>query len=122
MNPTNTKYSYEHANECTTTVQGETYTVWDNYKRRGTFAKNEAGEVKQIKYNGTSQTTSTCARLSPSASTSRASGSEGAKMNDEKLMQAVLVIDGALAGVLAFYSIPAALFMIALLVYAAIKF
>lgn len=52
MTPTNTKYSYEHANECTTTVQGETYTVWDNYMRRGTFAKNEAGEVKQIKSNG----------------------------------------------------------------------
>lgn len=83
MNHTNTKYSYEHANECTTTVQ---------------------------------------ARLSPSASTSRASGSEVAKMNEEKIMQAVLVIDGALAGVLAFYSIPAALFMMALLVYAAIKF
>lgn len=52
MNPTNTKYSYEHANECTTTVQGETYTVWNNYMRRGTFAKNEAGEVKTIKSNG----------------------------------------------------------------------
>lgn len=52
MTPTNTKYSYEHANECTTTVQGETYTVWNNYMRRGMFAKNEAGEVKQIKSNG----------------------------------------------------------------------
>lgn len=45
----------------------------------------------------------------------------GAKMNDEKFMQAALVIDGALAGVAAFYSIPAALFMMALLVYAAIN-
>lgn len=52
MTPTNTKYRYEHANECTTTVQGETYTVWNNYMRRGTFAKNEAGEVKTIKSNG----------------------------------------------------------------------
>lgn len=52
MTTTNTKYSYEHANECTTTVQGETYTVWNNYMRRGTFAKNEAGEVKTIKFNG----------------------------------------------------------------------
>lgn len=52
MTATNTKYSYEHANERTTTVNGETYTVWDNYKFRGTFAKNEAGEVKQIKSNG----------------------------------------------------------------------
>lgn len=45
----------------------------------------------------------------------------GAKMNDEKFMQAALVIDGALAGVAAFYSIPAALFMMALLIYAAIN-
>lgn len=52
MTPTNTKYSYEHANECTTTVQGKTYTVWDNYLYRGTFAQNEAGEVRQIKSNG----------------------------------------------------------------------
>lgn len=52
MTATNTKYSYEHANECTTTVQGETYFVWDNYKRRGTFAQNEAGEVKTIKSSG----------------------------------------------------------------------
>ena len=52
MTPTNTKYSYEHANECTTTVQGQTFTVWDNYLYRGTFAQNEAGEVRQIKFNG----------------------------------------------------------------------
>lgn len=52
MTATNAKYSYDHANECTTTVQGETYTVWDNYMMRGTFAQNEAGEVKQIKANG----------------------------------------------------------------------
>ena len=52
MNRTNTKSSYEHANECTTTVQGETFTVWDNYLYRGTFAQNEAGEVRQIKANG----------------------------------------------------------------------
>ena len=52
MTATNTEYSYEHANECTTTVQGETYTVWDNYKLRGTFAQNEAGEVRVIKSSG----------------------------------------------------------------------
>lgn len=52
MTPTNTKYSYEHANECTTTVQGETYTVWANCMKRGMFAQNEAGEVKQIKFGG----------------------------------------------------------------------
>ena len=67
MTPTNTKYSYEHANECTTMDL------------------------------------------------------RGAKMNDEKFMQAALVIDGALTGVAAFYSIPAALFMMALLIYAAIN-
>lgn len=42
-------------------------------------------------------------------------------MNDEKLMRAAMIIDGAFAGVAAFYSIPAALFMMALLVYAAMK-
>ncbi|WP_298625713.1 hypothetical protein [uncultured Senegalimassilia sp.] len=52
MTATNAKYSYEHANECTTTVQGETYTVWANHMKRGMFAKNEAGEVKQIKSGG----------------------------------------------------------------------
>ena len=43
------------------------------------------------------------------------------KVNDEKFIQAAIVIDGALAGVAAFYSIPAALFMMALLIYAAIN-
>lgn len=52
MNRTNTKSSFEHANERTTTVHGETYIVWENYKYRGTFAQNEAGEVSQIKFNG----------------------------------------------------------------------
>lgn len=52
MTKTNTEYSYEHANEATTTVAGGTYIVWDNYTKRGTFAQNEAGEVKQIKYSG----------------------------------------------------------------------
>lgn len=52
MTKTNTKYSYEHANEATTTVAGETYIVWDNFMMRGTFAQNEAGEIKQIKSCG----------------------------------------------------------------------
>lgn len=52
MIKTNTKYSYEHANEATTTVAGETYIVWDNFAMRGTFAQNEAGEIKQIKFRG----------------------------------------------------------------------
>lgn len=42
-------------------------------------------------------------------------------MNDKKFMRAAMIIDGAFAGVAAFYSIPAALFMMALLVYAAIN-
>jgi len=35
-----------------TTAHGETHTVWNSCMRRGTFAKNEAGEVRQIKPNG----------------------------------------------------------------------
>lgn len=42
-------------------------------------------------------------------------------MNDEKLMRAAMIIDGAFAGVAAFYSVPTALLMVALLVYAAIN-
>lgn len=42
-------------------------------------------------------------------------------MNDKKLMRAAMVIDGAFAGVAAFYSVPTALLMAALLVYAAIE-
>ena len=42
-------------------------------------------------------------------------------MNDEKFMRAAMVADGALAGVAAFYSIPAALLMMAFLIYAAIN-
>ncbi len=42
-------------------------------------------------------------------------------MNDEKFMRAAMVADGALAGVAAFYSIPASLFMMAILIYAAIN-
>ena len=43
-------------------------------------------------------------------------------MNDEKFMKAAMIIDGALAGITAFYSIPAALFMMVLLVYVAMKY
>ena len=42
-------------------------------------------------------------------------------MNDEKFLQAAMIIDGAFAGVAAFYSVPTALLMMALLVYAAMK-
>lgn len=52
MNRANAKPSYERANERTATVQGEAFTVWDNYLYRGTFAQNEACEVRQIKSNG----------------------------------------------------------------------
>lgn len=52
MTRTNTAYSYEHANESTTTVKGETYTVWDDYKMRCTMAQNEDGETKRIRCGG----------------------------------------------------------------------
>lgn len=42
-------------------------------------------------------------------------------MDEEKFMRAAMIIDGAFAGAAAFYSVPAALLMMALLVYAAIK-
>lgn len=32
----------------TTTVSGETYEVWSDMFMRGTFARNAAGEIKQI--------------------------------------------------------------------------
>lgn len=44
-------------------------------------------------------------------------------MNDKKFMRAAMVIDAAFAGfVAAFFSVPVALLMVALLVYAAINF
>ena len=53
MKRTDTKYSYEHANECETTVQGVTYLVWNNYMTRSTDAMNtESGETKRIKCSG----------------------------------------------------------------------
>lgn len=36
----------------TTTVANKTYTVWSDFIARGTFAENEAGEVKQISFRG----------------------------------------------------------------------
>ena len=35
-----------------TTVQGNTFKVWSDFIARGTFAENEAGEVKQISFSG----------------------------------------------------------------------
>lgn len=52
MTPTNTPYKFDHADECTTTVKGETYIVWADFMQRGMFAMNEAGETRQIKYSG----------------------------------------------------------------------
>ena len=52
MAPTNTPYKFDHADECTTTVKGETYVVWTDFMRCGMFAMNEAGETRQIKYSG----------------------------------------------------------------------
>ena len=36
----------------TTTVAGKGYMVWPDFIARGTFAENEAGEVKQISFRG----------------------------------------------------------------------
>ena len=36
----------------TTTVAGKTYEVWSDFIKRGTFARNEDGEVKQISGSG----------------------------------------------------------------------
>lgn len=53
MKRTETKYSYEHANESTTTIQGETWLVWNNYARRSTEARRaEGGETRTIKSMG----------------------------------------------------------------------
>ena len=35
-----------------TTVNGKTYEVWSDFRKRGTFAKDENGETKQISYSG----------------------------------------------------------------------
>ena len=51
--PTDTPYSYEHANESKTSIKGVEYLVWDNYMTRSTVAQNvETGEIKVIKYHG----------------------------------------------------------------------
>ena len=53
MKRTNTPYSYEHANESWTTVEGIEYTVWDDYAKRGTFARSTmTGLVSRISYGG----------------------------------------------------------------------
>lgn len=53
MTRTDTAYSYEHADECITTVQGVEYLVWANFARRGMFAQCvETGEIKMIKSRG----------------------------------------------------------------------
>lgn len=52
MKRTETKYSYEHANESWTTVEDIEYLVWDNYARRGTFAQSTmTGDTMQISMN-----------------------------------------------------------------------
>ena len=42
----------EHANEAKTTVQGQTYTCWVDFIRRGMYAQNADGEVRRIKGSG----------------------------------------------------------------------
>ncbi len=36
----------------TTTIAGNEFTVWSDFITRGTFAENEAGEIKQISFSG----------------------------------------------------------------------
>ena len=36
----------------TVIVAGKEFKVWSDFIARGTFAENEAGEVKQISFNG----------------------------------------------------------------------
>ncbi len=36
----------------TTTVAGRTYEVWGDFIKRGTMAKSEDGEIKQISWSG----------------------------------------------------------------------
>ena len=42
----------EHANEAKTTVQGQIYTYWADFIKRGMYAQNEAGEIRKIKGSG----------------------------------------------------------------------
>lgn len=42
----------EHANEAKTAVQGQTYTYWADFIKRGMYAQNEAGEIRKIKGSG----------------------------------------------------------------------
>ncbi len=52
MTRTETKYSYNHANESIATVQGMGYLVWHDYERRQTVAENIDGVVKVLRYGG----------------------------------------------------------------------
>ena len=67
MTPTNAPYKFDHADECTTTVQSETFIVWADFMRRGMFAQNEAGEVKMIKAHGYISKDLTCRKAITSA-------------------------------------------------------
>lgn len=42
------KWSYERANERKVTVEGAEFTVYDNYKVRGTYAEDGTGMAKRI--------------------------------------------------------------------------
>lgn len=53
MTRTDTEYSFEHCDECETTVQGVRYLVWGDQRLRGMRAQNtETGEVRAIKRGG----------------------------------------------------------------------
>lgn len=53
MTRTETAYSYEHCDECETTVQGVRYLVWGDQALRGMRAQNTVtGEVRVIRRGG----------------------------------------------------------------------
>lgn len=53
MTRTETAYSYEHCDECETTVQGVRYLVWGDQMLRGMRAQDTVtGEVRVIRRGG----------------------------------------------------------------------
>lgn len=53
MTRTETAYSYEHCDECETTVRGVRYLVWGDQMLRGMRAQNtETGEARVIRRGG----------------------------------------------------------------------
>ena len=47
MTPADAPYKFDRADGCTAAVQGEIYTVWANYGRRGMFAMDADGYISK---------------------------------------------------------------------------